>query len=224
MSTASAAPPVWTAWLGTIPYGEALALQKALEGARQRGEIPDVLLLLEHPPVYTKGRRTESHHLPFGEEWYRQRGIEIHETDRGGQVTYHGPGQVVAYGLIDLRRAGLFVRTYVERMEDAVIDTLAAFGIAGACRKPGAPGVYVPESGDLAKIAALGIKVRNGCAYHGVALNVAMDLKPFAGINPCGYAGLRTVDMASCGVAADLVEVGEALARNLVRRCGLGQG
>ena len=178
----------------------------------------DEIWLVEHSPVYTLGQAGLAEHVLAPGD------IPLVRTDRGGQVTYHGPGQVVAYGLIDLRRAGLFVRTYVERMEDAVIDTLAAFGIAGACRKPGAPGVYVPESGDLAKIAALGIKVRNGCAYHGVALNVAMDLKPFAGINPCGYAGLRTVDMASRGVAADLVEVGEALARNLVRRCGLGQG
>lgn len=176
----------------------------------------DEIWLVEHSPVYTLGQAGLAEHVLAPGD------IPLVRTDRGGQVTYHGPGQVVAYGLIDLRRAGLFVRTYVERMEDAVIDTLAAFGIAGACRKPGAPGVYVPESGDLAKIAALGIKVRNGCAYHGVALNVAMDLKPFAGINPCGYAGLRTVDMASRGVAADLVEVGEALARNLVRRCGLG--
>src|SRR5690606_38750808 len=128
--------------------------------------------------------------------------IPIVMSDRGGQVTYHGPGQVVAYSLFDLRRAGLFVRDYVRLLEDATIATLGDFGLVQACRKPGAPGVYVPQggAGDLAKIAALGIKIRNGYAYHGVALNVNMDLSPYAGSNPCGYEGLVTVDMASCGV------------------------
>jgi len=179
---------------------------------------PDEIWLVEHAPVYTLGQAGLAEHvLAAG-------GIPLVRSDRGGQVTYHGPGQVVAYGLVDLRRAGLFVKDYVAMLEDAAIATLAGFGVAGACRKPGAPGVYVPDpqgGGELAKIAALGIKVRNGRAYHGVALNVDMDLAPFLGINPCGYQGLRTVDMAACGAAAGLVEVGEALARRLVLHCGL---
>jgi lipoyl(octanoyl) transferase len=126
----------------------------------------------------------------------------------------------MAYALFDLRRVDMYVKEYVALLETAVIDTLDAMGVAGACRKPGAPGVYVPDPDggrELAKIAALGIKIRNGRAYHGVSLNVAMDLAPFLGINPCGYAGLRTVDMASCSVRRDPTEVGDALARNLAR-------
>lgn len=175
-------------------------------------DSPDHIWLCEHAPVYTLGQAGLERHL------LNPAGIPVVRCDRGGQATYHGPGQVVAYALVDLRRAGLYVRDYVARLEDAVLDTLAAFGVAGACRKPGAPGVYVPDpegGAELAKIAALGIKVRNGRAYHGVALNVDMDLAPFLGINPCGYEGLRTVDMAACGVRAGLVEVGEVLAARI---------
>jgi lipoyl(octanoyl) transferase len=129
---------------------------------------------------------------------------------------------VVAYPLIDLRRAGLPVRDYVARLEDAVLDVLAEAGVAGACRKPGAPGVYVPDPaagpGGLAKIAALGIRVRNGRAYHGVALNVDLDLSPFLGINPCGYEGLRTTDMAARGARWNVEQAGEALARAVISR------
>jgi lipoyl(octanoyl) transferase len=143
--------------------------------------------------------------------------IPIVRCDRGGQVTYHGPGQVMAYALFDLRRADIYVKEYVNLLEGAVIDTLTQLGVANACRKPGAPGVYVPDpdGGELAKIAALGIKIRNGRAYHGVSLNVSMDLTPFLGINPCGYQGLRTVDMASCGARRAPTEAGDALGRNL---------
>jgi len=175
-------------------------------------ETPDEIWLCEHRPVYTLGQAGLEHHL------LAPGGIPVVRCDRGGQATYHGPGQVVAYALFDLRRAGLYVREYVALLEDAAIGTLRDFGVQGACRKPGAPGVYVPDphgGAELAKIAALGIKVRNGCAYHGVALNVDMDLAPFLGINPCGYAGLQTVDMAACGVRAGLVEVGEALAARI---------
>jgi len=185
---------------------------------------PDAVWLVEHAPVYTLGQAGKPEHvLDPGR-------IPVVRTDRGGQVTYHGPGQVVAYGLIDLRRAGLYVRDYVQLLEQAAIDTLAAFGVPGARRQPGAPGVYVPAPGaapadgaaftDL-KIAALGIKVRNGRAYHGLALNVSMDLAPFDGINPCGYAGLRATDMARAGARAGLPEVGERLAATLVALCGL---
>ncbi|CAM5785540.1 lipoyl(octanoyl) transferase LipB [Castellaniella caeni] len=181
----------------------------------QRGDdTPDELWLVEHAPVYTLGQAgLESHIL-------NPHGIPVVHCNRGGQVTYHGPGQVVLYTLLDLRRRRIFVREFVTLLEQAVLDTLAELGVAQACRKPGAPGIYVPQSAllapsgqALAKIAALGIKVRNGRAYHGVALNVAMDLSPFLGINPCGYAGLQTVDLQSCGIRANLTEVGELLAR-----------
>lgn len=184
---------------------------RAFTSARD-ADTPDEIWLCEHEPVYTLGQAGKPEHL------LNPGAIPIVMSDRGGQVTYHGPGQVVAYALLDLRRAGLFVRDYVSLLEDAAIGTLSDFGIMDACRKPGAPGVYVPygETGDLAKIAALGIKIRNGCAYHGVALNVDMDLSPFLGINPCGYEGLVTVDMATCGVRQDVVTVGQRLAERLV--------
>ncbi len=175
----------------------------------------DELWLVEHAPVYTLGQAgLDAHILDAG-------GIPVVRCNRGGQVTYHGPGQIILYTLVDLRRRGVFVREFVHLLEQAVIDVLVHAGVPAACRRPGAPGVYVPQSallephgGALAKIAALGVKVSRGCAYHGVALNVAMDLAPFSHINPCGHAGLRTVDMRACGVDADPVAVGEALARS----------
>lgn len=173
----------------------------------------DEIWLCEHAPVYTLGQAGLDRHL------LDAKGIPVVRCDRGGQATYHGPGQVVAYVLLDLRRARLYVREYVALLEEAVIGTLREFGIRGACRKPGAPGVFVPDphgGPELAKIAALGIKVRNGRAYHGMSINVDMDLSPFLGINPCGYEGLRTVDMATCGVRADLSEVGHRLAARVV--------
>jgi lipoyl(octanoyl) transferase len=174
---------------------------------------PDEIWLCEHAPVYTLGQAGRPEHV------LNPAGIPVVRTDRGGQVTYHGPGQVVAYALVDLRRAGMYVKEYVAFLEDAVIDTLAGYGIQ-ACRKPNAPGVYVPVAaagGELAKIAALGIKIRSGCAYHGVALNVDMDLGPFLGINPCGYENLAAIDMAACGVTATLEEAGERLAERIAR-------
>ncbi|OZI16524.1 MULTISPECIES: lipoyl(octanoyl) transferase LipB [Bordetella] len=184
---------------------------QAFTAARAR-HTPDQVWLCEHAPVYTLGQAGKPEHL------LNPGDIPVVMCDRGGQVTYHGPGQVVAYALFDLRRAGLFVREYVRLLEDAAIGTLADFGVADACRQPGAPGVYVPRGpgGELAKIAALGIKIRNGYAYHGVALNVDMDLAPFLGINPCGYAGLATVDMAACGARCDLERVGQRLAERLL--------
>lgn len=180
-------------------------------------DTPDELWLVEHEPVYTLGQAgLESHIL-------NPHGIPVVHCNRGGQVTYHGPGQVVLYTLVDLRRRGVFVRDFVTLLEQSVLNVLGDLGLSGACRKPGAPGIYVPQSalqdprGDaLAKIAALGIKVRNGCAYHGVALNVAMDLTPFLGINPCGYEGLQTVDLQSCGIHANLTQVGDSMARHFM--------
>jgi len=170
----------------------------------------DEIWLLQHTPVYTLGQAGRREHLLATGE------IPVIECDRGGQVTYHGPGQVVVYVLMDLRRAGYFVKEYVRRLEDAVIAVLADLGVAGAQRLVGAPGVYVPmDDAGVAKIAALGVKVRNGCTYHGVALNVAMDLRPFLGINPCGYAGLRTIDLAGCGVTYTPAQAGDLLAQQL---------
>lgn len=177
---------------------------------RRQSDTPDEVWLVEHDPVYTLGQAGKREHL------LRANAIPVVQTDRGGQVTYHGPGQVVAYVLIDLRRRGYFIKEAVHRMEQAVIDLLAQHQLA-AGRKPGAPGVYVLTAQDQpgAKIAALGLKVRHGCTYHGVALNVAMDLTPFQDINPCGYAGLETTDMASCGIDLSLTQAANALVRHL---------
>lgn len=176
---------------------------------------PDEIWLVEHLPVYTQGQAGKPEHL------LNPGNIPVIQTDRGGQVTYHGPGQIMAYVLADLKRSGRYIKQLVFELEDALIATLALYGIDQACRKPGAPGVYVPGKHDLAKIAALGIKVKQGCTYHGLALNLDPDLTPFEGINPCGYAGLQTVSMASCGVHASWDEVAQALAQQIIKRCGL---
>jgi lipoyl(octanoyl) transferase len=192
----------------------------------------DELLLVEHDPVFTQGVAGRPEHVIAAGD------IPVVATNRGGQVTYHGPGQVVAYPLLDLRRRGYFVKEYVFRVEQAVLDVLAACGVTGH-RVPGAPGIYVrladpfgharlnlpparaglaPDFSGLGKIAALGVKVSRHCSYHGVALNVAMDLEPFSRIAPCGYAGLATVDLRSLGVAIDWKTAADALAAALQRR------
>lgn len=157
--------------------------------AQRSPDTPDEIWLLEHPPVYTQGQAGKPEHLIEATD------IPVVPIDRGGQITYHGPGQVVAYVLVDLRRRGYGIRELVTRMEQAVMDLLAAQGIT-ATRQAGAPGVYV----DGAKIAALGLRVKHGCTYHGLALNVDMDLRPFAAINPCGYAGMRVTQARDLGV------------------------
>ncbi len=172
----------------------------------QRGaDTPDEIWLLEHPPVFTQGQAGKPEHL------LADIGIPVVPIDRGGQVTYHGPGQVVAYLLIDLKRRGYGVRELVRRMEQALIDLLGEFGIAGE-RQEGAPGVYVGG----AKIAALGLRVKGGCTYHGLSLNVDVDLAPFRAINPCGYPGLEVTRMRDLGVNASNDEVAERLARHLL--------
>lgn len=174
-------------------------------------ETADEIWLCEHKPVYTLGQAGKQEYI------LNPGNIPVVRTDRGGQVTYHGPGQVIAYILVDLRRLGIYVKEYVAFLENAVLHMLDDFGIVGQ-RKPTAPGVYVVRSdGELAKIAALGIKIRSGCAYHGVAVNVNMDLTPFSGIHPCGYPNLPTIDMVRCGVHANLQDVGERLARYLAQ-------
>lgn len=166
----------------------------------------DELWLLQHPPVYTAGLACRSAHLP------RSPGIPLERIDRGGQITYHGPGQVVLYTLLDLNRRNLEIRALVGMIEQAVIDTLARYRIS-AQRQSGAPGVYV----DGAKIAALGLRVRRGGCYHGVALNVDMDLDPFLGIDPCGYPGLAVTQTRDLGIEAPADELGERLAARLRR-------
>lgn len=181
------------------------AMRDFTDARQHHPNLPDQLWWVQHTPTYTLGQAALRTHLLAS-----RADIDCVQTDRGGQVTYHGPGQWVAYVLLDLRRAGFFVKEYVSRLEQSVIDLLTELGLPDACRKPGAPGIYLPwprGSTSLAKCAALGIKVRHGCTYHGVALNIAMDLMPFEGINPCGMAGLRSIDLAGCGVILPLPEL-----------------
>lgn len=211
--------------LGRVDYWPTFEAMQAFSAARS-DTTADELWLCEHPPVFTQGLAGKADHV------LRPGDIPVVATNRGGQVTYHGPGQVMAYPLIDLQRAGYFVKEYVYRLEEAVIRTLAHFGVTGH-RVAGAPGIYVrladpfdhsalrepqpahdPFRG-LGKISALGIKVSRHKTYHGLALNVAMDLEPFARINPCGYAGLKTVDLSTIGVPTDWQTAADVLGRNL---------
>jgi lipoyl(octanoyl) transferase len=176
---------------------------QAFTAARDEAS-PDEIWLLEHPPVYTQGQAGKPEHL------IEPTAIPVVPIDRGGQITYHGPGQLVAYVLIDLRRRGYGIRELVTRIEQAVIDVLAEAGVTAA-RLPGAPGVYVAG----AKIAALGLRVKHGCTYHGLSFNVAMDLAPFAAINPCGYPGMAVTQCSDLGVAMSLDEAGERMAAAL---------
>jgi lipoate-protein ligase B len=175
-------PELWVASLGRIPYAEGVALQARVRAARQAGEVPDALLLLEHPPVYTKGRRTEPSDLPMGEDWYRTQGIEVADTDRGGRVTYHGPGQLVGYPIMEVHD----VLEYVRTMERALIGALADEGIDAVVRD-GLTGVWVRER----KIGSIGVHVSRGVTTHGFAVNVDCDLQPFEWIVPCGIDGVR---------------------------------
>jgi lipoyl(octanoyl) transferase len=203
--------------LGRADYEPTFAAMRAFTDART-GDTPDELWLVEHPPVFTLGLAADTAHVLMNPD-----AIPLIQTDRGGEVTYHGPGQVVIYLLLDLRRrktgGRMFAREFVHKIEQAVINVLAAYNLAGE-RKPGAPGIYVahgPWQG--AKIAALGLKVRgNGCTYHGVSLNVAMDLTPFSWINPCGYQGLATVDLQTLGIEVPLQQVQQALADELIEQ------
>jgi lipoyl(octanoyl) transferase len=191
-------PEIWCARLGLIDYREALDVQKRLERARIAGELPDALLLLEHPPVYTRGRRTEASELPMGEDWYRAQGIDVVETDRGGRVTYHGPGQVVGYPVVSLVPYGGDVHLYVRRMEQVIIATLRAYGIE-ACIEPGLTGVWTREQAEPRpgrKIASIGVHVSRGVTRHGFAINVNNDLQPFEWIVPCGIDHCRMTSVA----------------------------
>jgi lipoyl(octanoyl) transferase len=175
-----------------VPYTDALREQKAVERARQGGLVPDVLLLLEHPPVYTRGRRSELDELPMGEDWYRAQGIDVVDTDRGGRVTYHGPGQLVGYPIMSLRPYRDDVHEYIRRMESAIIAALADVGIeAGPIE--GLTGVWTHEP---RKIASIGVHVSRGVTTHGFAINVNNDLQPFEWIVPCGIDDCRMSSLA----------------------------
>ena len=215
--------------LGLVPY---LPTYQAMQDftATRSANTPDELWICEHPPVFTQGLAGHIDHLLAPGD------IPVVPTNRGGQVTFHGPGQVVAYPLIDLQRAGYYVKEYVYRIEEAVIRTLSHFEVTGH-RVSGAPGIYVrlddphshamlpqrpqkdaskdPDFAGLGKIAALGIKVSRHCSYHGVALNVAMDLSPYQRINPCGYQGLQTVDLSTIGVLVSWQEAADVLSHKL---------
>ncbi len=193
--------------LGEVPYAPTLECMRAFTLARA-SNTRDELWLLEHPPVYTAGIAAKTEHWPRIDN-----GIPVLRIDRGGQITYHGPGQLIAYLLLDLRRRNLSVRPLVRRMEQAVIDVLADYGIT-AHGKPEAPGVYVGD----AKIAALGLRVRNGCCYHGLALNVDVDLAPFQAINPCGYPGLEVTRTLDLGITDSRAQIGERLLHCLLEK------
>ena len=211
--------------LGRRDYAATQDAMRAFTAARS-AVTEDELWLVEHAPVYTQGIGGRAEHV------LDAHGIAVVRSDRGGQITYHGPGQVVAYPLVDLRRLHIYVKEYVYRIEQAVLKTLESLGVTGH-RVAGAPGIYVrlddpfghaalssasapaERFRGLGKIAALGVKVSRHCAYHGVALNVKMDLSPFDGINPCGYAGLRTVDLATLGIDIDWDGAARELARRL---------
>ena len=218
--------------LGYVPYLPTYEAMRQFTDTRHT-DTPDELWVCEHPPTFTQGLAGKADHVLMPGD------IPVVPTNRGGQVTYHGPGQVVAYPLIDLQRAGYFVKEYVFRIEEAIIRTLSHWGVTGH-RVSGAPGIYVrldnpgshallpqrpqkgakdsagtPDFAGLGKIAALGIKVSRHCTYHGLALNVAMDLEPFQRINPCGYAGLQTVDLSTIGIQAAWGDVAQALSQQL---------
>jgi len=194
--------------LGRAEYEPTWQAMQAFTAARSDG-TPDELWVVEHPPVFTLGQAGKPEHL------LRDTGIPLVKIDRGGQITYHGPGQVVVYVLVDLPRRKIKVRELVHRIEQAVIDCLGELGV-DAVRRDGAPGVYVGTGEDLAKIAALGLRIRNGRSYHGVSLNVDMDLSPFSAINPCGYAGMAVTQTKDLGLALMPSQAADALTRHLV--------
>ncbi len=235
--------PIALHLLGRVDYSPIVTAMQEFTATRLP-EAPDQLWICEHPPVFTQGLAGKAAHLLMPGD------IPVVQTNRGGQVTYHGPGQIVAYPLIDMQRAGYYVKEFVYRLEESVIKTLACFNVTGH-RVAGAPGIYVrlddpgshallpqrpmkensgsepfrcaagsdpniPDFTGLGKIAALGIKVSRHCTYHGLALNVAMDLEPYARINPCGYAGLRSVDLSTIGVSVSWQEAAELLGQKLL--------
>jgi lipoyl(octanoyl) transferase len=197
---------------GTVPYEEARETQRTLAAERQREEIPDVLLLLEHPPVYTRGRRSTAAELPMGAEWYERQGIEVRDTDRGGRVTYHGPGQLVAYPIVSLRPYGDDVHEYVRRLERVMIESLAEHGVQAGLSE-GETGVWVGKR----KIGSIGVHVSRGVTTHGLAVNVNNDLQPFEWVVPCGIEGCQVTSLSrELGAEQDL----DAFADTVATRFG----
>lgn len=207
--------PIAATWLGRIAYREAWALQKQLVQARAAGDAPDTLLLLEHDAVLTLGRNADVAHVLATPRELRRRGIEVHHVERGGEVTYHGPGQLVAYAILRLGDRGLLIRPLVRALEDAMIDTCAALGVT-ATRRDGHPGCWVVEEGRPArKLGALGIRIERGVSYHGIALNIDPDLRDFELIDPCGMPGL-----VSTSIAEELGRTAEPPTTEAVRQAG----
>ncbi|MDD3764828.1 MAG: lipoyl(octanoyl) transferase LipB [Nevskiales bacterium] len=198
--------------LGLQPYAETMERMRAFTDARD-ADTPDEIWLLQHPPVYTQGQAGKAEHV------LAPGAIAVVQSDRGGQVTYHGPGQLVVYFLLNLHRRGYGIRSLVERIENATIDLLRGYGIEAASDRD-APGVYVGSGATRAKIASLGLRVRRGCTYHGLSINVDMDLEPFSRINPCGYAGLRMTQIADLGGPRDVDQVATALLPHLRAQLG----
>jgi lipoate-protein ligase B len=206
---------LWVAHLGQVPYREAVGLQELVRERRQADEIPDALIVLEHPPVYTKGRSTQPGDLPMGEEWYRLQGIEVEASDRGGRVTYHGPGQLVAYPIMRIDD----VPAYVTRIEQAIVTALADEGIEARVRD-GLTGVWAGE----AKIGSIGVHVSRGVTTHGLAVNVDNDLQPFEWIVPCGIDHVRMTSVCKETVrAGSLPCFRKRLAHRFAEACGLRQ-
>lgn len=198
-------------WLGSAEYEPTWRAMQTFTNERD-ASTPDQIWFLEHPPVFTLGMNAAPEHLLAPGD------IPVVQIDRGGQVTYHGPGQLVVYPLLDVRRAGLGVRQLVMALENAIIDLLASWNIEAVAKRD-APGVYVNGR----KVASIGLRIRRGSSYHGLAFNVAMDLQPFQRINPCGYRGLEVTDLRSLGVNASVQEVADALAPRLLASLRLTQ-
>jgi lipoyl(octanoyl) transferase len=206
---------LWVAHLGQVPYRDAVELQQRVRERRQAGEIPDSLLVLEHPPVYTKGRRTQPADLPMGEDWYRAQGIEVEQSDRGGRVTYHGPGQLVAYPIMRIDD----VPGYVATIERAIAAALADEGIEAGVRE-GLTGVWAGE----AKIGSIGVHVSRGVTTHGLAVNVDNDLQPFEWIVPCGIDHVRMTSVCKeTGRGRSLPCFRKRMAHRFAEACGLRQ-
>ncbi len=222
---------LWVIRCGEVPYQPARRAQARLAAARVAGELPDLLLLLEHPPVYTRGRRSQPGELPMGEDWYRAQGIDVRDTDRGGAVTYHGPGQLVGYPIVSLKPYGDDVHAYVRRLERVMIESLAAYGIAAGPTE-GLTGVWVgqpaterdtpgSEAEDVSrKIGSIGVHVSRGVTTHGFAINVNNDLQPFEWIVPCGIEGCRMTSVTrELGREQQLERFADAVAGRFAEIC-----
>jgi lipoyl(octanoyl) transferase len=217
---------LWVVRAGLVGYDEARRAQKALEAARLKGEVPDVALVLEHPPVYTKGRRTAPEELPMGDDWYRMQGIEVTDTDRGGRVTYHGPGQLVVYPIVSLRELAKpdDVHAFVALMEGAMIAALGDWGVE-ARLFDGLTGVWVgsdpPPAGDARKIGSIGIHVNRGITTHGLAINVNNDLQPFEWVVPCGIEAVRITSVSrELGAEQDFAAFADTVVERLAEVYG----